>query len=155
MKKSRWMVNPHQAEMLIYNDISTAKLLDDIYPDETSRLGNLLKEDEGLLDRAIKQYGLPNEEWKVVEMPESNTPIIVSSLGRLLSTYRGISLRMVRLKEKEGIVVTDSANNVIRIEDVMEQAGFTYDLESILKLYKKTDYPVLLWPKYYDAIVNE
>ena len=155
MSKRRWTMDPYQAEIYIYNDISSDKLISDLYPDETSRVEKSLENEKDEVDAFIESITLEEEEWKTVSLQTASTPFIVSSKGRLISAYRGLKLRQVRVATEEGIVITDSGNNKIPLEDLMIEAGYDYDLETILKFYAETDYPVMRWLQFAKDIVAQ
>ena len=147
MSKRNWKIDPYQAELAIYNNLSTKEFIDKLYPDEKTRVDASMDNNQKEIDQFIASELLPGEEFKYVQLEYSSIPFLVSNKGRILTFYRGVRFRQVRVTENEGIIVSDSQNNKIALEDLMYAAGYDFDMETVVKFYLKTGYPVLKWIK--------
>ena len=145
MNKQRWTADPHQVDLAIYNDLPTDKFIEKLYPSEKTRMHTRLEGSKRAIELFIKSESLAGEEWKTVEIEEFSVPFVVSSRGRVLSVYRDMGFRQMKIHDERGVETVDSNNNLVTLERLMEEAGFEYDLEKILKLYWEVEYPILRW----------
>ena len=147
-KRSAWVVDQELATQMIYQDQPSEKLFEKLYPEEGASKGATVIK---TLEKEIKEFqsknSLRGEEWKIVNTEYSESPYIVSSLGRMLTAYRGtVDYRMVRITVEKGILANTDTTTSVPLLDIMDEAGFHYNEDEIYKVYKQTDYPVLKWP---------
>ena len=136
------LVDIHLAEVGIYNNFSTTKFLNESYPlEKESRLHNTIKKYQTEIDAFIKENRLPGERWTKILL---DAPYYISSKGRMLSIYRDVKFKQYRLNEGAILFVNTSSEHVT-LESYMKEAGFDYDYETIVKFFRKTDYPILHW----------
>jgi len=155
MNKQRWTADPHQVDLAIYNDLPTDKFIAKLYPSEKTRMHTRLEGSKRAIELFIKSQSLTGEEWKTVEIEEFSVPFVVSSRGRVLSVYKDLGFRQMKIHDERGVETVDSNNNVVTLERLMEEAGFEHDLVKILKLYWETEYPILRWPNFALEMISQ
>ena len=147
MKKQRWYANQELASQLIYQDLPADKFLEKLYPEEDAgKAFTSLNNNKELVEEFKERVNLRGEEWKTVVLEDSNIPFTVSNKGRLITTYRKVDFKQIRVTRDKGILVNELDNRTIPLFDIMDAAGFNYDQEEILKMYWETDYPMFSWP---------
>ena len=155
MNKQRWTADPYQVDLAIYNDLPTDKFIAKLYPDEKTRMHTRLEGSKRAIDLFIESQALPGEQFKTIEIEEYSVPFVISSKGRVLSVYRDMGFRQMKIHDERGIETIDSNINVVPLERLMEEAGFEHDLVKILKLYWETEYPILRWPNFALEMISQ
>jgi hypothetical protein len=155
MNKQRWTADPYQVDLAIYNDLPTDKFIAKLYPDEKTRMHTRLEGSKRAIDLFIESQALPGEQFKTIEIEEYSVPFVISSKGRVLSVYRDMGFRQMKIHDERGIETIDSNINVVPLERLMEEAGFEYDMQKILKLYWETEYPILRWPNFALEMISQ
>lgn len=155
MKKQSWVANQELASLLIYQDLPAKEFLDKLYPDENQgKAFTSMDNNKKLIDEFIKSSSLKGEEWKTVLLERSTVPQMVSNKGRLITSYRGVKFKQVRVTRDKGILINDLNNESVPLIEVMDAAEFNYDQEEILKLYWETDYPMFSWPVFARELIG-
>ncbi len=121
MAKTKYVTNDYieQAHHYIYNDLD----LLDLYKDK-----DVSEFNQSVVDRFIKKGE------KYIRLEGDYDYVIITSLGRLINTKR-ISQYSVRFTKNTMVVYV--SDNKVDLRKVFEEEGWDYDVQKILKRYKR------------------
>lgn len=131
VKQKSPVLNQQTAEWLIYNDFPTEDLMDKLYPEKWGKGSTTQKK----LRRVIKEYKESDEQVYEYPLTHHMAGLAITSKGRIFSGGHVTNTLSYVTDNKKLFIIRKGKRHTLR--DLMEDAGFIYDHETVVDTIKK------------------